>query len=66
MAPLQWLAVSLPDNCHFFVFLCIYITRVRVLHCRIVPIEKLETLVVLERKKPPITLAVWHNAKEVI
>jgi hypothetical protein len=30
----------------------------RALHCRIVPIEKLKTLVALERKKPPITLAV--------
>jgi hypothetical protein len=28
----------------------------RVLHCRIVPIEKLKTLVALERKKPPVTL----------
>jgi hypothetical protein len=27
----------------------------RVLHCRIVPVEKLKTLVALERKKPPIT-----------
>jgi hypothetical protein len=30
--------------------------RVLVLHCRIVPIQKFETLVALERKKPPITL----------
>jgi hypothetical protein len=27
----------------------------KVLHCRIIPIEKLKTLVELERKKPPIT-----------
>ena len=27
-----------------------------VLHCRIVPIEKLKTLVAFERRKPPITL----------
>jgi hypothetical protein len=27
----------------------------RVLHCRIVPIEKLKTFVALERKEPPIT-----------
>jgi hypothetical protein len=26
----------------------------RVLHCRMVPIQKLKTLVALERKKPPI------------
>jgi hypothetical protein len=26
----------------------------RVLHCRIVPIQKLKTLVALERKKPPV------------
>jgi hypothetical protein len=30
----------------------------RVLHCRIAPIEKLKTLLALERKKPPITLVV--------
>jgi hypothetical protein len=29
----------------------------RVLHCRIVPIEKVKTLVALERKKPPTTPA---------
>jgi hypothetical protein len=28
----------------------------RVLHCRIVPIEKLKTIVALERRKPPIKL----------
>jgi hypothetical protein len=27
-----------------------------VIHCRIVPIEKLKTLVALERRKPPITV----------
>jgi hypothetical protein len=27
----------------------------RVLHCRIIPIEKLKTLVALGRKKPPVT-----------
>jgi hypothetical protein len=26
----------------------------RILHCRIVPIEKLKTLVALGRKKPPV------------
>ena len=35
----------------------------RVLHCRIVPIEKLETLVALERKKPPITLVVSESKR---
>jgi hypothetical protein len=37
----------------------IYVFRLqypRVIHCRIVPIEKLKTLVALERRKPPITL----------
>jgi hypothetical protein len=29
-----------------------------VIHCRIVPIEKLKTLVALERRKPPTTLVV--------
>jgi hypothetical protein len=28
----------------------------RVLHCRIVPIQKLKTLFALERKRPPITV----------
>ena len=33
----------------------------RVLHCRIVLNDKLETLVALERKKPPITLVVSES-----
>jgi hypothetical protein len=35
----------------------------RVLHCRIVPFEKLKTLVALERKKPPITLALSQSRR---
>ena len=26
LPPFQWLAASLPDKCHFFVFVCFYIT----------------------------------------
>ena len=35
----------------------------RVLHCRIVPIEKLKTLVALERKKLPITIVVSQSKR---
>ena len=35
----------------------------RVTHCRIVPIEKLKTLVALERKKPPITFVVSQSKR---
>jgi hypothetical protein len=45
---LQWFAASLTD-----VFRLHY---PRVLHCRIVPIQKLKTLGALERKRPPITV----------
>jgi hypothetical protein len=39
----EWLAASLPDK------------SATCIHCRIAPIEKLKTLVALERRKPPIT-----------
>jgi hypothetical protein len=35
----------------------------RVLHCRIVPIQKLKTLVAFERKKPPITLVLSKSER---
>jgi hypothetical protein len=44
-------------NCHLFVFILFRLQYPRVLHCKIVPIEKLKTLVALERKKPPTTNA---------
>jgi hypothetical protein len=33
------------------------------LHCRIVPVQKLKTLVALERKKPPITLVLSESKR---
>jgi hypothetical protein len=35
----------------------------RVLHCKIVPIQKLKTLVALERIKPPITLVLSKSKR---
>jgi hypothetical protein len=35
----------------------------RVLHCRIVPIQKLKTFVALERKKTPITLVLSKSKR---
>jgi hypothetical protein len=62
MAPLQWLAASRPDKCHFFVYV-FGLQYPRALHCRIVPIEKFKTLVALERKKRSITLAVSQSER---
>ena len=60
MAPfqsIQWLAASLPNKCHLFVLLCIKTLQYPiVLHCRIVPIEKLKTIVA-----SPIKLVEYNN-----
>jgi hypothetical protein len=56
MAPLQWRAASLPDistSSSSYVFRLQY---PEVIHCRMFPIEKSKTLVVLERRKPPNTV----------
>ena len=52
MAPLKWRHINATSSSS-------YVFRLQypeVIHCRIVPIEKLKTLVVFERRKPPNTV----------
>ena len=56
MAPLQWRAASLPDNATSSSSYVFRLHYPELIHCRIVPIEKLKTFAVLERRKPPNTV----------